>query len=72
MQIDLQYYILEEINSLLNSERNQQVLCKSGLLITLLRSYSDIVNDDDHPLNPSTQKIMERLATQSVNPKELR
>ncbi|XP_039272900.2 WD repeat and FYVE domain-containing protein 3-like [Styela clava] len=72
MQIDLQYYILEQINSLLNLERNEQILCKSGLLSTLLRNYSDILCDDSHPLNSAIQRIMERLATQTVSPRELR
>lgn len=72
MQIDLQHYILEQINSLLESERNQQILCKSGLLTTLLGIYSDVLSDDSHPLNSSVQRIMERLATQTIMPRELR
>lgn len=72
MQIDLQYYILEQINSLLESERNQQILCKSGMLTSLLGIYSHVLCDDSHPLNSSVQRIMERLATQTITPRELR
>ncbi|CAK8696786.1 unnamed protein product [Clavelina lepadiformis] len=68
----VQYYLLEEINFILNLERNEQIMSEVGMLSTLLIFFEDVLVDDSHPLNPSCQRLLERLARQAVSPQELR
>nr|CAB3264215.1 neurobeachin-like protein 1 [Phallusia mammillata] len=68
----LQLYLLEEIHSIISVERNEQVMCENGLLSQLLLSFEDVLSNEGHPLNAMCQRILERLARQSVSPQELR
>ncbi|MEQ2212283.1 hypothetical protein XENOCAPTIV_028662, partial [Xenoophorus captivus] len=57
---------------LVNSERNQQVLCEACLHQRLLQRCSQALGDEDHPLHPPLQRMFERLASQALQPIALR
>ncbi|KAF7990932.1 hypothetical protein HCN44_000737 [Aphidius gifuensis] len=70
--IALQIYIAEVIKSLVRSERNQQVMCDTGMAGELLLMGRIALQDETHPLHSPFQYIIERLAAQSLEPKDLR
>lgn len=63
---------MQVIHDLLNSERNQQILCEAGLPQRLLEIGSLPLANEDHPLHVTMQHMLEKLASQAFEPKELR
>ena len=47
-------------------------MCEAGLLSTLLLSFEGVLIRDEQGLNLICQRTLERLATQSISPQELR
>ncbi|KAG1679752.1 WD repeat and FYVE domain-containing protein 3 [Nymphon striatum] len=72
MALTLQCYTSEMLKSLVRSERNQQVMCEAGLPTELLTCCSLALEDENHPLHPPIQYMFERLAAQTLQPKDLR
>ncbi|XP_058804217.1 WD repeat and FYVE domain-containing protein 3 isoform X1 [Phymastichus coffea] len=72
LALTLQIYIADVIKSLVRSERNQQVMCDAGMAGELLNVGRLALQDETHPLHQSLQYIIERLAAQSLEPKDLR
>uniref|UniRef100_A0A4W3HF18 WD repeat and FYVE domain containing 3 n=1 Tax=Callorhinchus milii TaxID=7868 RepID=A0A4W3HF18_CALMI len=70
--LDLQLAVANILQSLIHSERNQQVMCEAGLHARLLQRCSSALADEDHPLHPPLQRMFERLASQSLEPMVLR
>ncbi|XP_078070095.1 WD repeat and FYVE domain-containing protein 3 isoform X4 [Mustelus asterias] len=70
--LDLQLAVANILQSLIHSERNQQVMCEAGLHARLLQRCSSALSDEDHPLHPPLQRMFERLASQSLEPMVLR
>src|SRR5688572_25651517 len=68
--VDLQYQICEVIKSLVRTERNQQVMCEVGLPHELLARATITLADEQHTIHPPLQYIFERLAAQSLTPKD--
>lgn len=68
----LQFYVAEIIKSLVRSERNQQIMCDSGFVSTLLTIGSAPLQNEDHPLHSPLQYMLERLAAQALEPIDLR
>ncbi|XP_069782164.1 WD repeat and FYVE domain-containing protein 3 isoform X4 [Narcine bancroftii] len=68
----LQFAVANILQSLILSERNQQVMCDAGLHARLLQRCSSALSDEDHPLHPPLQRMFERLASQSLDPMVLR
>uniref|UniRef100_H3DD36 WD repeat and FYVE domain containing 3 n=1 Tax=Tetraodon nigroviridis TaxID=99883 RepID=H3DD36_TETNG len=68
--LDLQLAVAN-IQLLVNSDRNQQVLCEACLHQRLARC-SHALGDEDHPLHPPLQRMFERLASQALQPMALR
>ncbi|XP_043271793.1 WD repeat and FYVE domain-containing protein 3 isoform X2 [Venturia canescens] len=68
----LQIYVAEVIKSLVRSERNQQVMCDAGMAGELLAVGRIALQDETHPLHQPLQYIIERLAAQSLEPRDLR
>ena len=62
----------ELVKSLVRQERNQQLMCEAGMVHTLLTIGEAALADERHPLGPCLQYILERLAAQSLRPRELR
>ncbi|XP_042903173.1 WD repeat and FYVE domain-containing protein 3 isoform X2 [Parasteatoda tepidariorum] len=72
MALTLQCYLTEVLRSLVRSERNQQVMCESGLPGELLVHCHIALENESHSLHPPLQYIFERLSAQSLEPKDLR
>lgn len=72
MSLVLQVYCSEIIKSLVRCERNQQVMCEAGLPAHILFVASAALQQETHPLHPPIQYMIERLATQALEPKDLR
>ena len=72
LALDLQYHTCEVLKSVMRSEHNQQVMCEAGLPHELLTHCNLALADEAHPLHPPLQYIFERLAAQSLTPKDLR
>ncbi|KAG8454376.1 hypothetical protein GDO86_000847 [Hymenochirus boettgeri] len=70
--LDLQLAVANILQSLVHTERNQQVMCESGLHSRLLHRCSAALGDEDHPLHPPLQRMFERLASQALEPMVLR
>lgn len=72
LALSLQMYIAEVIKSLVRSERNQQVMCEAGMAGDLLTVGRLALQDETHPLHQPLQYIIERLAAQALEPRDLR
>lgn len=72
MALTLQLFAAEILKSLVRSERNQQVMCEAGLPGQLLQYGSVALEDETHALHQPLQYMLERLAAQGLEPKDLR
>lgn len=72
MALALQLYVAKIIKSLVRSERNQQIMCDAGMAGELLSVGRIALQDETHSLHPPLQYIIERLAAQSLEPRDLR
>ncbi|XP_071808138.1 WD repeat and FYVE domain-containing protein 3-like isoform X3 [Asterias amurensis] len=72
LALRLQMHIADVIQDLVKSERNQQVMCENGLPQRLLHLASAALADEEHPLHGNLQHMLERLASQALEPKDLR
>ncbi|KFO35303.1 WD repeat and FYVE domain-containing protein 3 [Fukomys damarensis] len=70
--LDLQLTVANILQSLVHTERNQQVMCEAGLHARLLQRCSAALADEDHALHPPLQRMFERLASQALEPMVLR
>ncbi|PNI83103.1 WDFY3 isoform 3 [Pan troglodytes] len=66
--LDLQLAVANILQSLVHTERNQQVMCEAGLHARLLQRCSAALADEDHSLHPPLQRMFERLASQALEP----
>ena len=69
---DLKVFIAGLLKNLLRKEHNQQVMCDAGFPHELLSHGNISLADESHPLHPSLQYMFERLASQSLTPRDLR
>jgi len=69
---DLQLYVCGLVKSLVRSERNQQIMCEACLPQELLTRATVSLETETHFLHRLMQYIFERLAAQSLTPKDLR
>ncbi|XP_050428058.1 WD repeat and FYVE domain-containing protein 3 [Adelges cooleyi] len=72
LSLTLQVYIGEVIRSLVRGERNQQLLCDAGFPTTVLKVGRIALLEETHPLHTVFQYMLERLAIQLLEPKDLR
>lgn len=70
--LSLQKYLAEVIKTLVRSERNQQIMCEAGLAGQLLTVGRRALSEEQNPHHAALQYILERLATQALQPTELR
>ncbi|XP_039701567.1 WD repeat and FYVE domain-containing protein 3 isoform X1 [Pteropus medius] len=70
--LDLQLAVANILQSLVHTERNQQVMCEASLHARLLQRCSAALADEDHSLHPPLQRMFERLASQALEPMVLR
>lgn len=70
---DLMLFACSTIKSLLQHERNQQMLCEAGLISKLLcPNWNIAITDKNHFLHEPTKFILEKLSRQSISARELR
>ena len=69
---ELQLYVCGLVKSLVRSERNQQIMCEACLPHELLTRATMSLETETHFLHRLMQYIFERLAAQSLTPKDLR
>ncbi|XP_060781914.1 WD repeat- and FYVE domain-containing protein 4 isoform X2 [Neoarius graeffei] len=72
LSVELQLAVAHHVQSLVKSERNRQIMCESGLPQTLLTQCRDILNNSTHSLHLPVVRILEKLASQSIDHKSLR
>ena len=72
MALDLQLHTAEVLKTLLYTERNQQIMCESSFTHELLSHGNVSLADESHPLHSPLQYMFERLASQSLTPRDLR
>ena len=65
-------YVISQLQHILGSDQNQQLLCEAGLPYLLLKKCKQVYMNENHPINAALTKLFERLASQSVAPKVLR
>lgn len=68
----LQIHTAEVIKSLLRTEKNQQIMCDVGFVSDILHFCKGILEDELHILHSPFQYLLERLAAQKLEPKDLR
>jgi len=69
---DMKIYVGGLLKNLLRKEHNQQVMCDAGFPHELLVHGNIALADESHSLHPSLQYMFERLASQSLTPRDLR
>ena len=72
MAAELQLFVCGLLKSLVRTERNQQIMCDSCLPHELLSRATVTLESETHVLHRLTQYVFERLAAQSLTPKDLR
>ncbi|BFZ02583.1 hypothetical protein BsWGS_05621 [Bradybaena similaris] len=70
--LDLRVFIADLLKSLMRNERNQQIMCDARFPHELLSHGSAALADESHPLHTHLQYMFERLASQSLTPRDLR
>ncbi|XP_016084845.1 WD repeat- and FYVE domain-containing protein 4-like [Sinocyclocheilus grahami] len=69
---ELQLAVAHHVQTLVKSERNRQIMCEFGLASTLLTHCKHILIDNSHSLHLPIVRILEKLASQSMDHKCLR
>lgn len=72
MSVELQLAVADHVQTLVKSERNRQIMCESNLVETLLSHCRYILSNSTHSLHLPVVRILEKLASQSINHKSLR
>lgn len=68
----LQLYTADTIKSLLRTEKNQQIMCDVGFLSDIVAICKPALEEENHILHVPFQYLLERLAAQKLEPKDLR
>ncbi|XP_050981588.1 WD repeat- and FYVE domain-containing protein 4 [Labeo rohita] len=69
---ELQLAVAHHVQTLVKTERNRQIMCEFGLVSTLLTSCKHTLIDNSHSLHLPIVRILEKLASQSMDHKCLR
>ncbi|KAG7462495.1 hypothetical protein MATL_G00185510 [Megalops atlanticus] len=72
LSAELQFAVADYVQSLVKSEQNRQIMCESGLLLTLLTHCKAVLISSDHPLHLPVVRVFEKLASQAVDHVSLR
>ncbi|XP_062375001.1 WD repeat- and FYVE domain-containing protein 4 isoform X2 [Sardina pilchardus] len=72
LSLEVQYAVADHVQLLLRSERNRQIMCEGGLLSVLLTSCPHMLLTPAQPLHLPAIRILEKLASQSISPTNLR
>ncbi|NWU74629.1 WDFY4 protein, partial [Onychorhynchus coronatus] len=69
---EIQYAVVDHIQSLVKSEKSRQVMCESGLLGTIITSCQAAFRNENHLLHLPLTRVFEKLASQAIEPDVLR
>ncbi|XP_052468834.1 WD repeat- and FYVE domain-containing protein 4 isoform X2 [Carassius gibelio] len=69
---ELQLAVIHHVQTMLKSDRDRQIMCEFGLASTLLTHCKHILIDNSHSLHLPIVRILEKLASQSMDHKCLR
>ncbi|XP_054839943.1 WD repeat- and FYVE domain-containing protein 4 [Eublepharis macularius] len=69
---ELQYAVAHHIQSLMSGEKNRQVACVAGLLVTIVSCCQEELRNARCPLHLPLLRLFEKLASQSIEPDILR
>ncbi|KAL7877774.1 hypothetical protein SRHO_G00044170 [Serrasalmus rhombeus] len=72
LSAELQLAVAHHVQSMVKSEQNRQIMCESGLLVTLLTHCRDILSNSAHLLHLPVVRVLEKLASQAIDHKSLR
>ncbi|KAL0178106.1 hypothetical protein M9458_027000, partial [Cirrhinus mrigala] len=61
--------VAHHVQTLVKTERNRQIMCEFGLVSTLLTNCKHILIDNSHSLHLPIVRILEKLASQSMDHK---
>ncbi|KAG5266358.1 hypothetical protein AALO_G00230120 [Alosa alosa] len=72
LSVEVQYAVADHVQMLLRSERNRQIMCEGDLLSELLTHCPHMLLTPTLPLHLPAVRILEKLASQSISPANLR
>ncbi|KAL0964144.1 hypothetical protein UPYG_G00319710 [Umbra pygmaea] len=72
LSVEVQSSIAHHLQLMVKSERNRQIICEGGVVSTLLTNFQGILLRPEHPLHQPITRILEKLASNSISPKDLR
>ncbi|XP_069124433.1 WD repeat and FYVE domain-containing protein 3-like isoform X2 [Argopecten irradians] len=72
LTLSLKLYTAKLLRALLHTERNQQIMCENSFPHELLSHGYVALADELHPLHSILRAMFERLAAQSLTPRDLR
>ncbi len=71
LSVAFQLYAAEVIKSLLRTEKNQQIMCEVEMLSDIFAYCKLALEDEAHVLHEPFQYLLERLAAQKLEPRDL-
>ena len=72
LSLALQLHLAETVRSLLRQEKNQQIMSDAALTSQVMSMAKAVLEDEAHVLHETFQYLLERLAAQKLDPKDLR
>ncbi|XP_068597101.1 WD repeat- and FYVE domain-containing protein 4 [Brachionichthys hirsutus] len=72
LSMEIQLSLVHHIQAMVKPERNRQVLCKAGMISTLLTHCQSMLVAADHPFHLPVTRILENLSSQAITHAELR
>uniref|UniRef100_A0AAY5EMX6 DUF4704 domain-containing protein n=1 Tax=Electrophorus electricus TaxID=8005 RepID=A0AAY5EMX6_ELEEL len=72
LSAELQLAVAHHVQAMVKSEQNRQIMCESGLLVTLLNHCGAILSSSTLSLHLPVVRVFEKLASQSIDHKSLR
>eukprot|EP00063_Salmo_salar_P079374 XP_014054209.1 PREDICTED: WD repeat- and FYVE domain-containing protein 4 isoform X3 [Salmo salar] len=72
LSVEVQYSVAHHLQVMVTSEKNRQIVCKGGLVSTLLTHCRSILLRPDHPLYLPDTRILEKISSHSISHIDLR
>ncbi|XP_068183056.1 WD repeat- and FYVE domain-containing protein 4 isoform X2 [Antennarius striatus] len=72
LSMEIQLSLVHHIQAMVKPEQNRHVLCKAGLISTLLTHCQSMLMAVNHPLHLPVTRILEKLSSQAITHAELR
>ncbi|XP_047207420.1 WD repeat- and FYVE domain-containing protein 4 isoform X3 [Girardinichthys multiradiatus] len=72
LSMEVQFSLAHHILAMVKSERNRQIMCKGGLVSTLLTQCRSMLLSPNHHLHQPVMRIFEKLSSQAISHSEFR